>query len=367
MVKVLASADWHLGLSRHSPSSDPSMRLRDAEAIGHRFVDAAIENAVDLAVLAGDTFHSRNPKPPELAAAGRILRRLADADIPTVIVGGNHDGPSTVGDASSHTLGWIDAVALPGVEVFLQADRRIVATLAGPVSVVGVPYPHQRGFDQLRSDMTPTERMEEIGRFLSDTIEGMAQGDDPRLLVGHLSVAGSSLGSERMLRFGWDTTISIDAFRDYDVALLGHIHVQQNVGPRAYYAGAPSYVDFGEVGQKKGFLLVEVERGRDPVVTVIDSKPRPMVVVDYADVGATYDAPEGAIVRATKPRDKLMVVNNAAFVEFVVAVEEAAPVTEDRPSIAPDASIEDALKHWFAINGHPEEPALSRARDLFNA
>lgn len=357
MVRLIATADWHLGLSRYSPPSDPLMRLRDFEAAAHRFVDAAIEHKVDLAVVAGDTFHTRAPRPPELAAAARIFRRLSDAGIPTEVTTGNHDGPATVGDAGSHTLSWLEAVALPGINVRLTPGTHEVAG----ASVTTLPYPHRRSFDQLRPDLAPEARMEEIGRFLSDTIEGMAQGDLPRIFIGHMSVAGSALGAEATMRFGWDTVVSADAFAPFDIAVLGHIHVAQQIG-NAFYCGSPERVDFTEAALDKGFLLAEVERGKPPKVERIDSHPRPMVLLDHPD-GDTADVAEGAIVRVLLGPGQRIDVNGAGYTEYRFDQPER-PVTEGARAIDADLDWEAALRHWLTLNGHEPEPALSAAKDL---
>jgi exonuclease SbcD len=358
----------HVGLSRYSPPGDPGMRLRDQLATLEHFRLAAIEHKVDLGVIAGDLFHQRNPTPAALAGVAAFAREWSTYGIPLVIVPGNHDGMTVVGDPSSHTLGWLNAVQMPGIHV-LTFPQTLLLTEADGVraGVVAYPYPHKRAFDQVRPDLTPEERMVEIGRFVQGQIADDARGFNEvpvreRIFVGHLSVAGSAIGSERVMRFGWDVAVGAEAFEGYDYAALGHIHVQQPVGTKAWYAGSPEYIDFGEAGQPKGFLLAEVERGKPPKVERIGSHPRPMVLLDHPD-GDTADVAEGAIVRVLLGPGQRIDVNGAGYTEYRFDQPER-PVTEGARAIDADLDWEAALRHWLTLNGHEPEPALSAAKDL---
>lgn len=94
-MRFIHAADLHLDSPLHSVAlRDPSLGARLALAsrgVLTRIVDLAIEQKVDALVLAGDVFDGAEP---DLAARSHLmaeLARLGRADIPTVVIRGNHD------------------------------------------------------------------------------------------------------------------------------------------------------------------------------------------------------------------------------------------------------------------------------------
>jgi exonuclease SbcD len=106
-------------------------------------------------------------------------------------------------------------------------------------------------------------------------------------------VLGATLtGSERAGQSVFEYSISANAFPpNLQYVALGHLHRQQPVpGPvPVHYSGSPLQLDFGEVKDDKGVLLVEVHPGMPATVTAIDvTKGRRLRVVEgtVADLAA---------------------------------------------------------------------------------
>jgi DNA repair exonuclease SbcCD nuclease subunit len=53
----------------------------------------------------------------------------------------------------------------------------------------------------------------------------------------------------------------------YDYVALGHDHRLHKVSNKSWYAGCPERWRFDETVHEKGFLVVDIEAGKDPVVT----------------------------------------------------------------------------------------------------
>lgn len=383
-MKVLHGADIHADLRRFSPPGRPYQRVEDMERTMTRFAELVEEHKPDLAVWAGDTFQTRRPDPRAQRAVARVALRIA-ATCDLVITPGNHDGPDVVGDPATHTLGWLDAVGIPRVHVLLR-PATLTLTRAG-VNVVAVPYPHKRGLDLwLPENSRARARERDAAAILRDGIAALRDsipGRDARdfrtIFVGHLTVAGSRLGSERAMALGWSVTVDADTFEDFDYAALGHVHRQQAVTRKAYYAGAPEHIDFGEAGQPKGFLLAEVVRGLDPVVTPLPSNPRPMVVVHLIG-DSPQDGPgipEGAMVRIVVEAERQPTARErsrfarwayaqgASFVKVDPVVTR--PPERQRAVLAADTSVEEALRRYWTLRGEDPEPYVDAARPLLTA
>jgi DNA repair exonuclease SbcCD nuclease subunit len=86
--RFLHLADVHLGFDRY----DSKERTRD---FFYAFNDAlekyAVEAEVDFVVIAGDLFEHRNIQPATLNQAQTCLQMLKQADIPVLVIEGNHD------------------------------------------------------------------------------------------------------------------------------------------------------------------------------------------------------------------------------------------------------------------------------------
>jgi exonuclease SbcD len=90
----------------------------------------------------------------------------------------------------------------------------------------------------------------------------------PTVVVGHAHVFGARVGAERLLTMGADPIYALNTFDlpGVDYVALGHIHKHQALSytdPAIVYSGSIDRVDFGEEGEDKGWVLVEIpEKGR---------------------------------------------------------------------------------------------------------
>lgn len=308
MIRVIHSADWHLGLARHEPR--PGARVEDARAVMQRFVEVAVASRCQVAVFAGDTFHTRFPTPRALDVLGEGLAGLASAGITSLVEEGNHDGKDGLGPSAVHTIGFLERLRVPRVHVLLEPGTRQVEVLDGlglpaVVQVTTLPYPHKRAYDHLYPEMDPDLRPIAVGRDLDEVVRAWGEDLDqalPSLLVGHLTILGAKVGSERTMGLDWDVQIPAGTLAPWGYAALGHVHRQQRVdGPgNAAYAGSPMYVDFGEVGQPKGFLVADVAPGALPAIRAASSSPRPLqtvIVAGPAEEWAIGGVEPGAVVQ----------------------------------------------------------------------
>jgi exonuclease SbcD len=150
-----------------------------------------------------------------------------------------------------------------------------VNTKRGDVAVGAAPYPMPawllRGDNVITNSVTDADlRLQEV---LSVKLEDLAEQADalamPRMLVGHFTVSGAVVGSERNIMLGRDVSVPLSALADdrWDYVALGHIHKHQNLtanrdgAPPVVYSGSMERIDFGEEGDPKGFCWVELARG----------------------------------------------------------------------------------------------------------
>ena len=274
MLHLLHLADIHFGMENYGrldPASGLNRRLLDFTGSVNTAIDYALDHDVHLAIFAGDIYKHRDPEPSWQRAFAGCVRRLAEADVPVVILVGNHDQPNTHGKA--HAVEIFDTLALPRVTVISHPQLHTIPTAAGPVQVAGFPY-------MTRSFMLSREQYKELS--IPDAHKLMVQQADiilrdfaqqldpslPAVLTLHGSVANAVLSSEQsIMMVGHDPLIPLGSLTDpaWDYVALGHIHRHQDLNrgaqPPVVYSGSIERIDFGEEREDKGFVWVQVEKG----------------------------------------------------------------------------------------------------------
>jgi len=268
-IKILHFADVHIGTENYGRLDTLTglhSRLQDFVESLRFACETAIAEKVDLAVFAGDAYKTCDPSPTHQREFAAQIRTLVNADIPVVMVVGNHDIPVAFGRASSVDIfGTLD---ISGVYVLTKPRSLKIRTKSGPVQVAGLPWPAR---SQLLTkseykDLSEEEVVQKIVDICTGIIANFAEELDPRipsLLVAHLSANEAVLsGSERSAMIGRDPSFmtSVLANPAFDYVALGHIHKFQDLNPlgkpHVVYSGSIERIDFGEEGEEKGFCLI---------------------------------------------------------------------------------------------------------------
>jgi exonuclease SbcD len=366
-MRILHCSDIHLGLNKFGST------LADTEAILDAIVLSAMKNEVHAVAIAGDIFHVRRPGPHEILSFVRMARALADRNIVVLVSPGNHDGPGTITDPSGKSAAWMNAAGIPLVYAFPEPWSGIIATAGGPLAVASLPYPHKRSFDALMPNASAGERMRAVSRAMADAIAEKAEElaalgvPAPRLFMGHLVVSGATVGTETDFRMGWDVSVPATSFDLFDYAALGHIHKMQQLTPKAWYSGNPDRQHFGEEHNEKGWLIVDVERGRMPTVQVVPSPCRRFMTVQTDGTVMPLIEP-GSVVRVRVPHGRYVRwVTDGLYQQGASWVKvEVERNTERRPRAVVATTIGpfDGLRMWLETTELPVEPYTSIAHEI---
>jgi len=272
---------------RLDPATGVNGRVLDFLRRFDELIDYGLERDVDLVIFTGDAFKTRNPTPTYQRAFARRVKRLTDADVPVILLVGNHDLPTMTQRASSVDI--FSTLDVPNVIVGRDERMHTIETKHGPIQVATVPYPvrqrllahdEYRGLSIEALDQALREIVTENIQALKETLDP----DIPAVLAAHLSVSGAVYGSERSVMVGRDAVIFKSALADpaWDYVALGHVHRHQSINedahPPVVYAGSLERIDFGEEKESKGFCWVELIRG-DASWTFVEARARPFVTV----------------------------------------------------------------------------------------
>lgn len=259
-VKILHTADWHVGrtIRGHSRHDEQALVLEEVVAV-------AQSEDVDLVLVAGDQFDTASPTPAAERLVYRTLLSLADVS-PVVMVAGNHDHPRRLEAVAPLlqlgrvTVGSVLARAAEGGVVRPAADLRVAM----------IPFLSQRAIvtagDLMAMD--GDEQGNKYARRMAAIVEALCadmSADEVNLVVGHVMVHGGDVGGgERAAHTVFDYSVTAQTFpSELSYVALGHLHRHQRMPAAApvWYPGSPLQLDFGEVDDTKGVVLVDVEPG----------------------------------------------------------------------------------------------------------
>lgn len=254
-VKILHTADVHLDVDGYG--SDPWTR-EYREIIRRAFsavIDTAIQENVDLLVIAGDLFDSNRPSGEAVDFAVQELRRVGR---PTIMIPGNHDCLQResiyrkVNIPAACTN--LHLITHPNGELHRLPEHNLVMWGRGMVE-------HEPSYHPLAGLPHP-------------------QGDAWHIALGHGFFVEDGTSTHR------SSPISAREIRGsgWDYVALGHCHAFSEVSQgsvTAYYSGAPGFFP-GAQGADGYAALIQCEAGGPRRVAVRRIELRPLV---YAAMG----------------------------------------------------------------------------------
>lgn len=265
-MKILHTSDWHVG--RRIRGRD---RSHEHRAVLSEIVSKAVDNHVDLTLVAGDVFDTSAPGPGSEEIVWRTLLELSEIS-PVIVIAGNHDNAARL-EAVSPLLERA-GVIMKGFPAAPDEGGLVYLEDLG-IKVGLLPFVSQRGivkvFDimNLAPDQHAGKFEERMGQVI-DALTSSMGPDTVNVLLSHLTVHGGVAGGGERTAHVFGYAIPSSHFPGHlSYVALGHLHRQQKMPHAAavWYSGSPLQLDFGEVNDRKGALLVEVEPGQPAAVT----------------------------------------------------------------------------------------------------
>jgi exonuclease SbcD len=397
-VKLLHTADIHLGAKnygRMDAASGLNTRLLDVQRSFDAMVTRALDEEIDCFLFCGDAYHTADPTPTQQKIFARCLQPIADADIPIVLVIGNHDHPVSHGKASSLDIfPFLDG----DIHLFTRPSLKTIPTKSGPLQLLALPWPirsliltkdeHRRKTpDEVRAfiEQKYVEYVQAATATIKDGKEGFTP-DTPTVLAGHLTVQGAELaGSERTSLIAREPKFTVGqlAVPPVHYVALGHIHQPQNRNPEGnipvMYSGSIERVSFKERGERKGFYLIEIDPSRTPAATptYVHTPARPFIAIDVdardaaaptehiLDAIAAHDLADAVVrVRYRINEEQVALIDTHRLREALQGAATIASIERNvdpserrrRTVVTRDSDLEDAIRQY--VGQHDELEAL---------
>jgi DNA repair protein SbcD/Mre11 len=270
-LKVLHTSDWHVGKVLKGIH-----RLEEQRKVLAEVAEIARTEHVDLALVAGDLFESSAPSPEAQGLVWNTVLDLRDGGAQVVLISGNHDYGAMfealsplAGAAGVHVLGRPKAPTEGGVLV-------IETAVGEQAKLACLPFLSQR-YVVRAAELMSQDAAQNAGTYAERyraVMTALCSGfntDTVNLVMAHGFVRGGVLGGgERDAQNIEDYWIDASVFPpSAQYVALGHLHRTQQLpgGAPIWYCGSPIQVDFGEGGDQKHVLLVDIEPGKPAKIT----------------------------------------------------------------------------------------------------
>lgn len=253
-MRFLHISDLHIG----KVVNDFSM-LEEQKLILEQLVSLAAENKVDALVIAGDIYDRAIPPGEAVSLFDQFLTKLSDQEIQIIMISGNHDSPERI-SFGEHLL------CARGVHIAGVWNRQAKRVLLGDTEFVLLPF-----FKPVREEETDSNSAvaRALERYWQQEQEESLEKQ--RVLITHFFVTDQGKEpalseSETTIHVGGLDNVEASLFDGFDYVALGHIHRCQQIGERpVWYSGSTLKYSFGECGQEKCALLVNLEEHRAEV------------------------------------------------------------------------------------------------------
>lgn len=276
-MKILHTADWHIGKILHKYSLNDELKL-----FFDWLIDLIVVESIDLLLVSGDIFDLANPAVKDRELYYQFLSRLIHLHIEVVITGGNHDSVGLL-NAPKNILDALKITVVGGATEDIGKELIEIKNSTGVTHLViaAVPFLRDKDLRSRETDIKYKNRTEAIREGIKNHYAQLAAicedryAQLPVIAMGHLYATGAvSSDSERDIHVGNAAAVEFTIFSDiFNYVALGHIHRPQVIGQNEYirYSGSPVALSFSEKSDIKSLVVLTLEDGQleEPRVVAI--------------------------------------------------------------------------------------------------
>ena len=292
-MKILHTADWHLGKRLEQFS-----RLPEQREVMQEIISIANQEKVDVVVVAGDLFDNFNPSNEAVELFYSTLKELTNNGSRLVVaIAGNHDSPERIEAPDPlarangiiltgypHTV--VPHFELPsGIKVLRTDNGFIEVQLPNsnyPLRILLTPYANEY---RLKTFLDTTDKEAQLRDVLSEHWQNNAtkycDNVGVNILVTHLFMikqgekAPEEPDDEKPILHigGAQMVYTQNVPSEIQYTALGHLHRPHQMDNKpcpVVYSGSPISYSFSEANQQKSVVIVDLEPGAEAQLKKID-------------------------------------------------------------------------------------------------
>lgn len=269
-MRILHFSDTHLGFNDLEILNESGINQREADFYDAftQVIDAILETNPDYVIHTGDLFHRPHPSNRAISFCLSQLKRLSVAQIPTIIIAGNHSTPRTRSAspilAALRTLDHI-------YPVFEECYEKVI-------------------FNNINFHCIPHINDELSNLAAIEECEASVDADKRNIMMLHCSVGAQFMMEEYGERVYPREKESL--FERMDYVALGHWHGFGSVGKHSnvYYAGSSERTSSGDARNDKGYALITLGENLEVTFHPITLRPSHRLRVDAQTSEDIFDA-----------------------------------------------------------------------------
>jgi DNA repair exonuclease SbcCD nuclease subunit len=282
-MKIAHISDTHLGRRpKQTRSGIVNQELRPLEddfySAWTKFVNEMVDRSrdrPDVILHCGDFFDTPagyDPSPPPEYArkvAATTFKRLDEANIPLIIIDGNH---GRYMEYRSSTLS-VFPVAFNNIHLFTHYDARDSLRTQQPL-FIDINNLNLRVITHpsIESRALSTLGMQSIYKNWIQLQNNSISSDLINISMAHGMIENSTLHEDFLKG-------------NYQYIALGDDHRMRKVTDHAWYSGSTELWNFSEINNEKGYLMVELERGKTlPRVTTKKIQSSRRIILDIIEI-----------------------------------------------------------------------------------
>jgi exonuclease SbcC len=257
-MKILHTADWHLGAYRGPVKDGINLRSEDIKRCLDELVRVAGIEKPDYTLISGDIFNVGKLWSDrccnEIITAFHYIKELSMASKHVIVMRGtpNHDG------AGQFKV--LEEMFAEKSNVHIVTDPKVFSF--DDANIVVLPGPDKGRYRAQATGLSKDEENLSITNDLANMVIGLKELCDPTkksILMAHYTVPGCDAESGQvMMRTQFEPVLTQEALiaADFDLVALGHIHKPQRLLSRNwFYSGAINAFNFNDEGQERGFWI----------------------------------------------------------------------------------------------------------------
>lgn len=269
MIRVLHTADWHIGQLFYEYD-----RSNEHRQFLEWLLKTLSGEEVDLLLVSGDIFDVSNPSASSIRMFYSFLNRAIteNPNLQIIVTAGNHDSASRL--ESPKPLLESSNVHIVGV-VGKDEDGRIrYEDIVIPVNdkngragawCVSAPFLRLGDYPSVPESKNPyADGIAQFYREACGFASKLKTNDQAIIAMGHLHAKQAELSdmdkTERLIMGGMEAISASDLDENIRYMALGHIHKAQRVGGRnnVRYSGSPLPMSFSETNYRHQVILFDI-------------------------------------------------------------------------------------------------------------
>lgn len=280
-MKLIHLSDLHLGKRVNEFSM-----MEEQKYILNEILNIVDKEKADGVLIAGDVYDKPIPPAEAVQLFDSFLNGLAERNLRTFIISGNHDSPERLSFGGELMKGrgvYVSPVFRSVPEPVVLQDEFGELNMYMLPFVKPVHVRHVLGIEEEQG----SEKLTTYNEAVRAVVEAMHVNPTKRnVLLSHQFVTGAVRSESEEVSVGGLDNVDASCFDVFDYVALGHIHGPQHISrEEVRYSGTPLKYSFSESRHQKSVPVVELKKKGEVEIRLVPLAPR----IDMREIKGTYE------------------------------------------------------------------------------